>query len=369
MKIAIILGTRPEIIKMSPIIRELERKSIDYFILHTGQHYDTEMDRKFFEDLELKKPNYNLKVGRKGGYRRQIGMMIGGIGRVLKKEKPDYAIVQGDTNTVLAGALAANKLGIKICHHEAGLRSHDLSMLEETNRIITDHISDFLFAPTKDAMKNLTDEGLGGKNKAFLSGNTIVDALFSNLRLAGKKNDIIKTLKLKKKSYILVTAHRAENVDNAIRLKGILDGLKLAGRHYGMLVIFPLHPRTANCVKKFGFKIPSEVRAVKPLGYLDFLKLEANARLIITDSGGLQEEACILNIPCVTVRDNTERPETIKSGMNVLAGANAEKILKCSIRASKKKIKWFNPYGDGRAGRRIVSRLEEEYKKSGKICG
>ena len=355
-KLAIILGTRPEIIKMSPIIRACEKTGFDYFILHTGQHYSYEMDKKIFEDLEIKKPKYNLNVGG-NEYRKQVGLMIREIIKVLAQEKPEAVLVQGDTNSVLAGALAANKLGIKIGHHEAGLRSHDLTMLEETNRIITDHISDFLFAPTEDALKNLKDEGIAD-GKAILTGNTVVDAIFQNLELAGKKSDIIKKLNLEGENYILATAHRAENVDIKNRLAGILEGLALVTRDFNLPIIYPIHPRTLNNMKKFGLKIPGGVRIINPLGYLDFLQLEANTKLIITDSGGLQEEACILKIPCVTIRDNTERPETIKSGANILAGADPKKILKYSKKMAGIKKEWNNPFGDGSAGERIVDSLK-----------
>jgi UDP-N-acetylglucosamine 2-epimerase (non-hydrolysing) len=206
-------------------------------------------------------------------------------------------------------------------------------------------------------MKNLIDENLGGRNKAFLTGNTIVDALFDNAELARKKGKMLKELKIKKGGYILVTAHRAENVDDDGRLKGILGGLELVGRYFKIPVIYPMHPRTARSIKKFGFKIPPEIRVIKPLGYLDFLQLESQAKLIITDSGGLQEEACILKVPCVTVRDNTERPETVKAGMNVLAGTDPKIILERSRNILKKKKKWINPYGDGRAGKKIVGIL------------
>src|SRR3989338_4490775 len=253
MRLAIILGTRPEIIKMSPIIRICEEKNIDYFILHTGQHYSYEMDKKFFEDLEISQPAYNLNVGGQP-YRKQIGNMTREIMAVLEKEKPDVVLVQGDTISVLAGALAANKLKIKIGHHEAGLRSHDLTMLEETNRIITDHISDYLFAPTDDALNNLYDEGITS-DKVFLTGNTIVDAVSQNLALAEKKVDILEKLNLKKKNYILVTVHRSENVDNAIRLKGILKGLYLVARDLKLPIIYPIHPRTLKNIKNLNFKI------------------------------------------------------------------------------------------------------------------
>lgn len=360
MEIAIILGTRPEIIKMSPIINELDNRGSDYFVLHTGQHYSYEMDKKFFEDLELSKPKYNLNVGSQE-YGKQIGMMVREIMEVLKKEKPDVVIVQGDTNSVLAGAQAANKLGIKIAHHEAGLRSHDLTMLEETNRIITDHVSDYLFAPTKDALKNLIEEGID-INKTLLSGNTVVDAALYNLELADKKVDIFKKLKLEKNNYILATAHRAENVDREKRLQDILKGLELVGQYFNLPIIYPIHPRTVNNIKKFGLRIPAGVRLSEPLGYLEFLQLEASAKLIITDSGGLQEEACIFKVPCVTIRENTERPETIKAGINVLAGTDPEKILQCAKYMLESEKEWTNPFGDGFAGKRIVDFLEKEFK-------
>ncbi|MDD5032404.1 MAG: UDP-N-acetylglucosamine 2-epimerase (non-hydrolyzing) [Patescibacteria group bacterium] len=359
-KIAIILGTRPEIIKMSPIIRACKKRGLNYFILHTGQHYSYEMDKKFFEDLEIRKPKYNLNVGGHE-YRKQVGLMIREIMGILAKEGPEVVLVQGDTNSVLAGALAANKLGIKIGHHEAGLRSHDLTMLEETNRIITDHISDFLFAPTADAFKNLKDEGIAD-DKASLTGNTVVDAVFQNLELANKKSDILKKLNLEGKDYILATAHRAENVDIEERLKGILEGLALVANDFNLPIIYPIHPRTLNNIKKFGFKIPPGVRAISPLGYLDFLRLESKANLIITDSGGLQEEACILKIPCVTIRDNTERPETIKAGVNILAGVEPNKIWQSAKKIIKSRKKWINPFGDGRAAERIVGALASSGK-------
>jgi UDP-N-acetylglucosamine 2-epimerase (non-hydrolysing) len=351
MSICIVIGTRPEIIKMAPLIRACQKKKLDFFILHTGQHYSYEMDRKFFDDLELPEPKYNLNVGGKE-YRKQVGMMIREIMNVLTEEKPEIVFVQGDTNSVLAAALAANKLGIKIGHHEAGLRSHDLGMLEETNRIITDQISDYLFAPTRDAMKNLEDEGVSGHK--FLTGNTIVDAVKQNLLLSERKSEIMKMMGLKKKGFILVTAHRAENVDNKERLQGIINGLSLVHKETGLQVIYPIHPRTRKNLANFGIQVPETIMMVEPQGYLDFLKLEANAKLIITDSGGLQEEACILKVPCVTIRDNTERPETIEAGINILAGTAPEKILASAAKMLSYSGKWTNPFGDGNAGEKII---------------
>lgn len=340
---------------MAPIIKELHIREADYFILHTGQHYSYEMDRKFFEDLELRKPHYNLNVGG-NEYRKQIGQMIREIIKILGEIRPDVILVQGDTNTVLAGAQAANKLGIKIGHHEAGLRSHNLTMLEETNRIITDHISDYLFCPTEDARNNLREEGIS-EDKIFLTGNTVVDALLQNIEIADKKINILEKLNLKKENYIVATAHRAENVDIGERLAGILAGLKLVSEHFNLPIIYPMHPRTMNNIKKFGLAVPEKVRVIEPLGYLEFLQLEANAKLIITDSGGVQEEACILKVPCVTVRDETERPETIKAGVNILAGTDPEMILECAKKMLEDGKDWSNPFGDGQAGKRIVDYL------------
>ena len=351
MKACIIVGTRPEIIKMSPVIRACELKGAEYFVLHTGQHYSYELDRKMFEDLELKEPRYNLDVGSKP-FAKQVGFMVAKIKEILKKEKPDIVFVQGDTNSVLAGAIASSSLSIPLVHVEAGLRSFDLSMVEETNRIITDNLSSLLFAPTEEAVKNLNDESI--TKNVFLTGNTIVDAVRQNLEIANKKVDILGKLGLKKDRYVAVTAHRAENVDVKERLQGILEGLKLVGEELGIPIIYPIHPRTEKMINEFRIEKPGNIRFLKPMGFLEFLQLESNAKLIITDSGGLQEEACILKIPCVTVRDSTERPETVKLGMNVLAGADQDKIAESARLMLKKKIVWKNPFGDGKSGERIV---------------
>jgi len=349
--ICIVIGTRPEIIKMAPLIRACEKRNLDYFILHTGQHYSYEMDKAFFDDLELREPKYNLNVGGQE-YRKQVGMMIRDIMDILDREKPEIVFVQGDTNSVLAGALAANKLQIKIGHHEAGLRSHDLTMLEETNRIITDHISDLLFAPTESALKNLKDEGIN-TGKVFLTGNTVVDAVQQNIKIAAKKVDVLKKLGIKGE-FIVITAHRAENVDVEKRLRGILEGLELVAQYAKLPIVYPIHPRTKKNMEKFGIEKPPTVKFIEPLGYLEFLQLESKAKLIITDSGGLQEEACILKVPCVTVRDNTERPETILAKVNVLAGTRPASILAGAKQMLETRHEWTNPFGDGRAGEKII---------------
>jgi len=357
-KICIVLGTRPEIIKMSPIIRSCEEQGIDYFILHTGQHYSYEMDRAFFEELELPEPKYNLDVG-SGSQAVQTAKILTGIEDVLLKEKPDVVFVQGDTNTVMAGALAASKLHIKIGHVEAGLRSYDRSMPEEINRIIADHISDYLYAPTENSRNNLLAEGIPD-SKIFVTGNTIVDAAYQNLEISKKRMNVLNELGIHSKKYFLVTAHRAENVDVRARLSGILDSLKIIGTKYNIPVIFPMHPRTVKMVEAFGLSLDGII-VTKPFGYLEFLQLEENARLILTDSGGLQEEGCILGTPCVTLRDNTERPETVEVGANVLVGTTIYKIATGVDMMINKDKHWLNPFGDGTAAHLILSTVAKSH--------
>jgi UDP-N-acetylglucosamine 2-epimerase (non-hydrolysing) len=358
MKIAIILGTRPEIIKLSSVIRESQSKGLDFFIIHTNQHYSKEMDEIFFKDLELSKPKYNLNVG-SGPHGSQTGNMLIKIEKVLEKEKPDIVLVQGDTNTVLAGALAASKLQIKVGHIEAGLRSYDKTMPEETNRIITDNISDFLFAPNDLQKEILLSEKID-KEKIFVTGNTIVDAVNQNLEMAKKKYKILKKLNLKPKKYILLTLHRPSNVDNKETFEKILTALDKVSKELNLPIIFPIHPRTQNQIKLFGLKLPKKVLAIKPIGFLEFLDLENNSALCLTDSGGIQEESCILKVPCVTLRENTERPETVQVGANIIAGTDPEKILKSVKKMLAKKPAWKNPFGDGNAGKKIIDILIKE---------
>ena len=359
MKITIILGTRPEIIKMSPIIRECQKRKLDYFILHTNQHYSENLDKIFFKELELPQPKYNLGVG-SGTHGEETGKMLIRIEKVLQKEELNVVLVEGDTNTVLAGALAATKLHIKVGHVEAGLRSYFREMPEEINRILTDHCSDFLFAPTNKAKDILISEGIL-QNKIFITGNTIVDAVYQNLKIAKRKSKILAKLNLKRREYFLVTAHRPENVDKEERLKGIFEGLNLIYKKFNLPIIYPVHPRTQKMIREFRLKVPEGIKLIKPVGYLDFLQLESDAKLILTDSGGIQEEACILRIPCVTLRDNTERPETLEVGSNALAGANSQKILSTTQKMIKKNQKWGNPFGDGKAGEKIIKILSEIY--------
>ena len=362
---AIVLGTRPEIIKMSPIIRACEQRGEDYFILHTGQHYSYDMDRVFFEDLNLPAPAFNLDVGSMS-HAAQTGAILAGTEKVFLEQKPDVVLVQGDTNTVFAGALAASKsyvrgaagLPIQVGHIEAGLRSFDRTMPEEINRVLTDHISDYLFAPTGTAKKNLIKEGIR-KEKIFVVGNTIVDAVRQNLAVAEKKIDTVRALELKKNGYFLVTLHRQENVDNKKRLSGILKGLFRIHEEHGLPLVFPVHPRTEKMIRTFKLSTRG-IQTIQPLGFLEFLQLESQARLALTDSGGVQEEACILGVPCVTIRTSTERPETVDAGANIVAGFETDTIVNAAQKMLDQKRRWANPFGNGKTGERILNILGKE---------
>ena len=370
-KIAIVLGTRPEIIKMSPIIRACQKRSkdVDFFILHSGQHYDDNMDKVFFKDLELPLPRYNLHVGSKP-FAEHVALMMKGMKKIFLKEQPDVVVVQGDTITVLMGALAAKKYDIPVAHHEAGLRSHDIRMPEEVNRILTDHVSEFLFCPTKDALKNIKHEGLNADYYS-MTGNTIVDAIQQNILIAEKrydkladKSNLLTRLGLKPKKYILITVHRAENTDSKKRLTGIIEGICLIKKQFPAFeMIFPIHPRTSKKLNEYKIQIPKEFTIIEPLGFLDFLQLEKSAALCITDSGGLQEECSILHVPVVTVRDNTERPETVAAGMNILAGTDPAMIARSAAKMLCKDIRWKNVFGDGHAGERIVDEIITQIRR------
>tara|TARA_Y100000310_G_scaffold82715_1_gene79325 strand:+ start:32912 stop:33973 length:1062 start_codon:yes stop_codon:yes gene_type:complete len=352
-----VLGTRPEIIKLSPIMRACEEKGIEYFIIHTGQHYDKNMDSIFFEELKLASPKYNLGVG-SCSPGKQISLMLERIEEILLKENPDVVLVQGDTNSVLAGALAAKKANLKVGHVEAGLRSYDESMPEEHNRILVDHISDFLFASTEDAAQKIDNEGIK-KEKVYVVGNTVVDAVYQNGDIAEQSKNILKSLGLEKNEYIITTAHRPANVDSPVQLKKLVDGLNGVVKELQLPLIFAVHPRTKNCIEKAKFILDDLVKLIDPVGYLDFLQLLKNAKLIITDSGGIQEEASVLKVPCVTTRENTERPETLTLGCNILSGVEPEKMIACAKEMVNKSRDWNSPYGDGKTGERIVEIINQ----------
>ena len=354
MKIAVVVGTRPEIIKMAPVVRACATRATPCLLLHTGQHYSFEMDGVFFQELGLPAPDHNLEVG-SGSHPAQIGAILTGLEPILIAERPDALLVEGDTNSVLAAALCAHKLGIRVGHVEAGLRSYDRRMPEEINRILTDHLADELFAPTEHSRTILRGESIPDA-RIHVTGNTVVDEVLLQ-RERARGNADFDRFGVSAGRYALATVHRAENVDDDLRLRGIFDGLAGAARALAMPVLAALHPRTSKRLAELGLAVDGAVRTLPPLGYLQFLALHSDAALMLTDSGGLQEEACCLRVPCVTLRDNTERPESVEAGANVLAGADPERIVECARRMLAKPRDWPNPFGDGKSGLRIVDLL------------
>lgn len=327
MKIACIVGARPQFIKLAPLSKKIK----DHFkavIIHTGQHFDKNMSAMFFKDLNLPQPDYNLNINCQS-HGEQTGKMMIELEKVLKSERPSLAIVFGDTDSTLAGSLVCSKLHIPIIHIEAGLRSFNKEMPEEINRIVSDHTSDFLFAPTQTAMQNLAKEGLS--EKAALTGDIMVDALMDNIERADKLSDILKTKGLVAEKYYLMTLHRPYNVDDPVKLRKILTKLsKISGQ-----VIFPVHPRTSKVIDDNRLVIPDNILLSEPIGYLDFIKLESCSMKIITDSGGIQKEAYILKKPCITIRPETEWVETVKEGWNVLVDVDSDDFVNT--------IETFNP--------------------------
>jgi len=355
----VVASTRPEVIKLSPVIRALESYGIEYSFVTTGQHYDWNLFNVFIKELDLKEPDYNIKVG-SGTQAYQTSHAMIELENLMLKTRPDVVIVEGDTNSVLSASIAAVKIHIPVAHVEAGLRSFDRTMPEEINRILADHCSEILFAPTEKSGLNLLNEGIP-PNKIHIVGNTIVDATLQNLELAKRKKS---SQKKSDKEYLVLTLHRAENVDQYRRLKGIIEALE----KIELPIIFPVHPRTKKKLKEFKLKLEN-IRMIEPLGYLNFLLLMNGAKLILTDSGGIQEEAITLHIPCITLRTTTERPETVAAGGNILAGVTPERIidkinsvLKNKELYSKMK-KTKNPFGDGTTGEKIVSILSDIYER------
>jgi UDP-N-acetylglucosamine 2-epimerase len=368
MKIATIIGARPQFIKAAAVSRAIaaynrltpNASPLTEVIIHTGQHYDDGMSAIFFRELEIPEPNYNLNIG-SGSHGRQTGQMLGAIEEVLLREKPDWVLVYGDTNSTLAGALAAAKLQIRITHIEAGLRSFNRLMPEEINRVITDHLSTFLFCPSQTAANNLAAEGIASPltpnaspltSHVFILGDVMSDALQFVSNKTSINSDILPRLGLQPQGYLLATVHRAENTDNVQKIENILSAFEVLDE----IVVFPVHPRTGKLLYDFGYQPSQNIKLISPVGYFDIIALEQSARMILTDSGGMQKEAYWLKVPCITLRDETEWVETVSTGWNFLTGADRDKIVET---VHSYKIPTDHPplYGDGHAAERIVNIL------------
>lgn len=358
-KYMVVLGIRPDIINLYPIVKQLQLRKADYVIVHTGQHYSYFFDKLFFKQLNFPKPDYHLKVG-SGTQAQQMAALVSRFEKVLLKEKPDLVFSFSDANPSLSG-IVASKMGIKIAHLEAGMRSYDWRMPEEKNRRLMDSIADYLFTPTFRTKQNLLEEGIP-LHRIFQVGKLIVDVL-NNFREEIDKNNILEKLEIEKKEYFLVTAHRPENVGIKTPLRNILDSLGELYKKYKKIVIFPIHPRSRAAIKKFKLRIPEGIRLMDPLGFLEFSKLEKNAFCCVTDSGTVQEDACIFRVPCVTMRISTERSETVEVGSNIVAGLNKRHIIEAVHKMVNKKTNWKNPYGKPDCAKKIVNVLEDREKE------
>lgn len=397
LKMMVVAGARPNFMKIASIINAIEAhnhsqgmESIRRILVHTGQHYDEQMSNAFFRDLGIPKPDVDLEVG-SGSHAQQTAEIMKRFEGVLLKHTPDVLLVVGDVNSTVACSLVASKIAYPppsertrpvIAHVEAGLRSFDRSMPEEINRLVTDALSDFLFITEESAAQNLKNEGVS-ETKVYWAGNTMVDTLLSQ-RAKAEKSAIVDMLGLRPpaeptgvRPYGLVTLHRPSNVDNPKTFGGILEALSLLARK--LPILFPMHPRTASRIREFGLEgsvrllnevasldlQSTQIHCVPPLGYLDFLCLMSNARLVLTDSGGVQEETTVLNVPCITLRENTERPVTVSSGTNVLAGTRKEDIMRLAEEQLRESPKRNSPkYWDGRAGTRIIEVLAREIRRT-----
>jgi len=352
MKIVSIVGARPQFIKAALVSKKVRESGVNEILVHTGQHYDFNMSDVFFEELGLPKPDYNLGIG-SGSHGEQTGKMLIEIEKVLSKEKPDMVLVYGDTNSTLAGALAAVKLHIQVAHIEAGLRSFNKRMPEEVNRVLVDHIADILFAPTEVAVKNLENEGI--KSGVYNVGDVMFDISLKIAKVIDVKTTLSK-FGLENKNYILATIHRADNADIKENLENIFEALKEISSEYK--VFFPVHPRTRNALTRFNLlnNIPNNLVLSEPVSYKEMIALEQGAKLIVTDSGGVQKEAYFFKVPCVTVREETEWAELVEAKWNKLAGASKEKIVESVLEELERKRypKWIDFYGGGKASERIV---------------
>lgn len=349
MKIITIVGARPQFVKAAATSNKL-RKVHNEILVHTGQHYDANMSEVFFDELNIPRPDYNLEVG-SGSHGKMTGTMLIKLEEIYIKEKPDLVLVYGDTNSTLAGALCASKLLIPVAHIEAGLRSFNMDMPEEQNRVLTDHVSKLLFVPTEAAVKNLKNEGI--VKNVYNVGDVMYDAILNFKSLAEAKSSILEELNIKDK-YILTTVHRAENTNDINRLGSIIAALNESG----MNIVLPIHPRTKKYIKEYGLKLNSNIKVIESVGLLEMIQLEMNSQKIATDSGGVQKEAYFLKKPCITLRDETEWVETVENGWNKLVGTDKNKILE-ALANFNPKHEQKNIFGDGHAADKIVSILND----------
>lgn len=350
MKVMTVVGARPQFVKAGPVSRAL-RAHHQEVLVHTGQHYDANMSEVFFSDLDIPPPDFNLGIG-SGPHGQQTGEMLARIEALLASEAPDWLLVYGDTNSTLAGALAAAKLHIPVAHVEAGLRSFNRRMPEEVNRVLTDHVATLLFCPSATAVGNLAAEGI--VNGVHLVGDVMSSSLAFAAGRARTRSTVLHRLGLTRGGYLLATVHRAENTDSRERLAALLAAFSSVGEP----IVFPVHPRTRKMLAQFGIEPGPKVVLVEPLGYLDMVMLEQSARMILTDSGGIQKEAYWLGVPCVTLREETEWVETVESGWNTLAGTSTERVVHA---ARNRTLPSVRPplYEDGDAAAKIVARLSE----------
>jgi UDP-GlcNAc3NAcA epimerase len=350
MKVVTIVGARPQFIKAAPLSRVLRQHHTE-ILVHTGQHYDDNMSAVFFDELEIPRPDYNLGIG-SGLHGAQTGAMLSSIEQVLVREQPDCVLIYGDTNSSLAGALAATKLFIRVAHVEAGLRSFNRRMPEEINRVVADHLSDLLLCPSQTAVDNLTNEGI--RVGVHLVGDVMADALAFAAARATSRSNILERSKLTERGYLLATVHRPENTDNVSHLRNILA----AFAEINETIIFPVHPRTRKALESAGLGTPSGgLRLIDPVGYLDMVQLESSARMILTDSGGMQKEAYWLGVPCVTLRGETEWVETVQTGWNQIVGADRQRIVQ-AVQSFVRPADHPPLYVDGSAALRCVTYLE-----------
>jgi UDP-N-acetylglucosamine 2-epimerase (non-hydrolysing) len=361
LKVINVVGARPNFMKVAPIVDAMKRREREFtpLVVHTGQHYDAGMSAAFLDDLDLPPPDVFLEVG-SASHAAQTAAVMERFEPVVIKEKPDWVVVVGDVNSTLACALVCAKLGVRVAHVEAGLRSRDRTMPEEINRVLTDQISDLLFTPSADADENLLAEGIAAE-RIRLVGNVMIDSLYKHLERA-RTSAIKEQLGLADKSYGVLTLHRPANVDEPETFGRILQALEKICEQ--LPVVFPVHPRTRKTIAELGLGTRvgriNGLRLIEPLGYLDFLSLYSGARLVLTDSGGIQEETTVLDIPCLTLRENTERPITVKSGTNTIVGTNPEKITAAAFAAlngTAKRAGNIPPLWDGHAAERIVDAL------------